>query len=138
MESLGRVNYGPRLAEPKGITGGILHERQYLHGVRARGLALDAFDGEDALGKVPFRSPESGAAGLFRGTFDVRGAGDAGIVLPGWERGFVWVNGFCLGRYWGVGPQESLYVPGPLLREGVNEVWVLELESSGEHLLTLR
>ncbi|SCK46139.1 beta-galactosidase [Streptomyces sp. LamerLS-316] len=138
VESLGRVNYGPRLAEPKGIAGGILHERQYLHGVRARGLALDAFEGEDALGKVPFRSPEAGAAGLFRGTFVVRGAGDAGIVLPGWERGFVWVNGFCLGRYWGVGPQESLYVPGPLLREGVNEVWVLELERSGEHLLTLR
>ena len=35
VESLGRVNYGPRLGEPKGITGGVLHERQYLHGVRA-------------------------------------------------------------------------------------------------------
>ncbi|MFJ9060598.1 beta-galactosidase family protein [Streptomyces sp. NPDC102409] len=137
VESLGRVNYGPRLAEPKGITGGVLHERQYLHGVRAQGLALDAFENEDALGKVPFRSPEAGAPGLFRGSFDVRGAGDAEVSLPGWERGFVWVNGFCLGRYWNVGPQESLYVPGPVLREGVNEVWVLELERSGEHLLTV-
>lgn len=137
VESLGRINYGPRLGEPKGITGGILHERQYLHGVRARGLALDAFDGSEALGRVPFRSPETGATGLFRGTFDVCVAGDTAVALPGWGRGFVWVNGFCLGRYWNVGPQDSLYVPGTLLRAGANEVWVLELERSGEHLLTL-
>ncbi len=134
VESLGRINYGPRFAEPKGITGGVLHERQYLHGVRARGLSLDAFEDADALGKVPYRSPETGAGapGLFRGTFEVRGAGDASLRLPGWERGFVWVNGFCLGRYWAAGPQDALYVPGPVLREGANEVWVLELESAGE------
>ncbi|WP_344174385.1 beta-galactosidase family protein [Streptomyces albidochromogenes] len=132
VESLGRVNYGPRLGEPKGITGGVLHERQYLHGVRARGLSLDAFDDARAVGKVACRSPEAGASGLFRGTFDVRGAGDASLRLPGWERGFVWVNGFCVGRYWSVGPQESLYVPGTVLREGENEVWVLELERAGE------
>ncbi|MCF3178312.1 beta-galactosidase, partial [Streptomyces sioyaensis] len=35
--SLGRVNYGPRLAESKGIVGGVLHERQFVHGVRSRG-----------------------------------------------------------------------------------------------------
>lgn len=58
--------------------------------------------------------------------------GDARLCLPGWTRGFVWVNGFCAGRYWAVGPQESLFVPGPVLRAGRNEVWVLELEGAGE------
>ncbi|MHA5053479.1 glycoside hydrolase family 35 protein [Streptomyces sp. SD15] len=131
VESLGRVNYGPRSGEPKGITGGVLHERQYVHGVRARGLRLDAFD--DGVGRVPFEGlPPQGARGLYRGTVEVRGAGDALLELPGWTRGFVWVNGFNLGRYWSVGPQRSLYVPGPVLREGVNEVWILELqEASG-------
>jgi beta-galactosidase len=61
---------------------------------------------------------------------EVRGAGDAFLELPGWTRGFVWVNGFDLGRYWSVGPQRSLYVPGPVLREGANEVWVLELQEA--------
>ncbi|MFB7448755.1 beta-galactosidase family protein [Streptomyces sp. NPDC056194] len=126
VESLGRVNYGPRLAEPKGITGGVRHERQYLHGVRARGLRLDAFE-PAAVGKVPF-GPVSGGPGLYRGALDVTGAGDAWLRLPGSTRGFVWVNGFCLGRYWSAGPQEALFVPGPVLREGANEVWVLELE----------
>jgi beta-galactosidase len=128
VESLGRVNYGPRLGEPKGITGGLLHERQYLHGVRARGLRLDALDD---VGGVPFRAlPAEGAPGLYRGTVEVRGAGDALLELPGWTRGFVWINGFGLGRYWSVGPRRELYVPGPVLHEGVNEVWVLELQET--------
>ncbi|MER6383224.1 beta-galactosidase family protein [Streptomyces sp. NPDC001250] len=130
VESLGRVNYGPRFGEAKGITGGILHERQFLHGVRARGLDLDVFPG--GVAKVPFGAlPEEGAAGLYRGTVRVRGAGDARLELPGRTRGFVWINGFGLGRYWSVGPQRSLYVPGPVLREGENEVWVLELQGTG-------
>ncbi|MFD3975026.1 beta-galactosidase family protein [Streptomyces cyaneofuscatus] len=139
VESLGRVNYGPRLGEPKGITGGVLHERQYLHGVRARGLRLDAFEEAGAVARVPFgpvpSGPQPDRTGLFRGTFTVgtsEGVDHAGLRLPGWTRGFVWVNGFCLGRYWSVGPQETLYVPGPVLSEGVNEVWVLELEGAGE------
>ncbi|MGO1024152.1 glycoside hydrolase family 35 protein [Streptomyces rubiginosohelvolus] len=140
VESLGRVNYGPRLGEPKGITGGVLHERQYLHGVRARGLRLDAFETPGAVAALPFGpveaagAGEAGRTGLFRGEFTVEGAaglGHAGLELPGWTRGFVWVNGFCLGRYWSAGPQRTLYVPGPVLREGANEVWVLELEDAG-------
>lgn len=131
VESLGRVNYGPRTGEPKGITGGVLHERQFLHGLRARALRLTAFDEEDAVAKIPFRTARRGAAGLYRGVLEVRGAGDAKLELPGWRRGFVWVNGCCLGRYWSAGPQRGLYVPGPVLREGANEVWVLELEGAG-------
>ncbi|MGW1213083.1 glycoside hydrolase family 35 protein [Streptomyces sp. NPDC002499] len=136
VESLGRVNYGPRSGEPKGITGGLLHERQFLHDVRARGLRLDAL--ED-VGAVPFGElPGDGAPGLYRGTVEVRGAGDARLELPGWTRGFAWINGFCLGRYWSVGPQRSLYVPGPVLREGVNEVWVLETEEAAPEGVRLR
>ncbi|MEV0448076.1 beta-galactosidase family protein [Streptomyces sp. NPDC050600] len=128
VESLGRVNYGPRLAEPKGVTGGIRHERQYLHGVRARGLRLDAFEAA-AVDKVPFApAPATAGPGLHRGTVTVPSPGDATLRLPGWTRGYAWVNGFCLGRYWNTGPQEALFVPGPVLREGPNEVWVLELE----------
>ncbi|MER5254813.1 beta-galactosidase family protein [Streptomyces sp. NPDC002855] len=132
VESLGRVNYGPRTGEAKGITGGVLHERQYLHGVRAQGLRLDAFDSAEGVRGVPASGSGDGRPGLYRGSVEVRGAGDALLELPGWTRGFVWVNGFNLGRYWEVGPQTSLYVPGPVLREGANEVWVLELEGATE------
>jgi len=43
----------------------------------------------------------------------------------------VWVNGFLLGRYWEIGPQETLYVPAPLVKSGRNTVRVLELGVSG-------
>ncbi|MEV4438158.1 beta-galactosidase family protein [Streptomyces sp. NPDC049577] len=139
VESLGRVNYGPRLAEPKGLTGGLLHERQYVHGVRARGLRLEALERADAVARVPWREPEEGAPGLYRGVFRVERPGDASLELPrGWVRGFVWVNGFCLGRYWAAGPQRALYVPGPVLVEGGNEVLVLEFEGAGEPGVRLR
>ncbi len=132
VESLGRVNYGPRLGEPKGITGGIRHERQYLHGVRARGLRLDAFDDAVRVRTLPSAAAPAAAPGLYRGTAYVTTPGDAALALPGWTRGFAWINGFNLGRYWSRGPQQSLYVPGPLLRPGANEIWLLELEARPE------
>lgn len=146
VESLGRVNYGPRLGEPKGITGGLLHERQYVHGVRARGLRLDALDDAEAVAALPYDPPDTdwtdgtdasdgggsaGGAGLYRASAEVAHPGDAALELPGWGRGWAWVNGFCLGRYWAAGPQESLYVPGPVLRTGANEVLLLELAGPG-------
>lgn len=54
---------------------------------------------------------------------------DAFLALPAGVKGQVFINGFHLGRFWRVGPQQSLYVPGTLLhRWGANEVVVLELE----------
>jgi hypothetical protein len=51
------------------------------------------------------------------------------LHMGGWGRGEVWVNGNSLGRYWpGQGPQMTLYVPGPFLKPGPNEVLVLELQ----------
>ena len=34
----------------------------------------------------------------------------------------MFINGFNLGRYWNIGPQQTLFVPGPILRQGDNEV----------------
>ncbi|GAA0408690.1 beta-galactosidase [Streptomyces luteireticuli] len=137
VESLGRVNYGPRLGETKGLTGGLTHGGAYVHGVRARGLRLAALEGDGALAAVPWRAPAGNGPGLYRGSFRVPEPGDAALELPGWERGFVWINGFCPGRYWSAGPQDTLYVPGPVLHEGRNELVVLELERAGEPLARL-
>jgi len=43
-----------------------------------------------------------------------------------WKHGAVFVNGFNVGRYHQAGPQKSLYIPGPLLKEGNNEIIVFE------------
>ncbi|MFJ5086733.1 beta-galactosidase family protein [Streptomyces sp. NPDC088674] len=137
VESLGRVNYGPRVGESKGLPGGVLHATQYLHGVRATPLRLRDLDA--ALPALPFTAPPApGARGLHLAVFTAAAPGDAWLSLPGWGRGFVWLNGVCLGRYWSEGPQTELFVPGPVLRAGGgNELRVLELagpegEEAGE------
>ncbi|KAL1846547.1 hypothetical protein Plec18170_009126 [Paecilomyces lecythidis] len=56
---------------------------------------------------------------------------DTFLSIPNGTKGVVWVNSFNLGRYWVIGPQQSLYLPGVLLNkdsDGWNEVLVLELE----------
>jgi len=55
--------------------------------------------------------------------------------MRGWEKGTVWVNGHQLGRFWSIGPQQTLYVPGVWLRQTGNEVVVFDLGGSGARSL---
>ena len=52
---------------------------------------------------------------------------DTFLDMTKWKKGIVLVNGFNLGRYWNAGPQQTLYVPYPLLKQGRNEFIVFEL-----------
>ena len=41
----------------------------------------------------------------------------------GWGKGFIFINGFNLGRYWPlVGPQITMYIPHELLKVGNNQI----------------
>ncbi|MFI6319121.1 beta-galactosidase family protein [Nonomuraea sp. NPDC050556] len=129
VESMGRTNYGPKLGEGKGILGGILHTQQYLNGVSAVPIPVDD------ISKLVFEPGFTGEPrSYFRAALEVAEPGDAFLALPGWGKGYVWVNGFLLGRYWERGPQRTLYVPAPLLRAGTNELVVLELDRAGAEL----
>ncbi|MDX9981023.1 MAG: beta-galactosidase, partial [Lentisphaeria bacterium] len=65
---------------------------------------------------------------FLRGTLRIDGEPrDTFLKVPAGTKGTCWINGFNLGRYWSIGPQRSLYVPAPLLRQGDNDLIVLEL-----------
>ncbi|MET4224273.1 glycoside hydrolase family 35 protein [Oerskovia enterophila] len=143
VENLGRINYGPRLGEHKGILGDVLVERRIVHGWTSRSLPLDLLpvDGLWAAGEpdaeaTPIMPRDAvGPQGvLARTTLDLDEPADTFLTLPGWTKGFVWVNDVLLGRYWERGPQHTLYVPAPLLRAGSNTVTVLELHAVGHDL----
>ncbi|MEV8437909.1 glycoside hydrolase family 35 protein [Actinosynnema sp. NPDC051121] len=133
VEDHGRVNYGPRIGEPKGLIGGATLDGRPLTGWDVLPLALDApppaWSGTEDT--TPAGGPVSGPV-LLRARFDLDRPADLHLDTGGWGRGVVWVNGFCLGRYWSRGPQRTLYVPGPVLRAGGNEVVVLELAALTE------
>ncbi|WP_334149395.1 glycoside hydrolase family 35 protein [Microbacterium sp.] len=122
VESLGRINYGPRTGEGKGIMGSVMIGRRFVHGWTHRIVPQTAPDA--APGMVS-------SDGVAVARIEVAEALDAWLAVPGGSKGMVWLNGFLLGRYWKVGPQETLYAPAPLWREGWNEVVVLETDALG-------
>ncbi|MBQ3218929.1 MAG: beta-galactosidase [Akkermansia sp.] len=72
------------------------------------------------------RAPECG--GLYRAIVSLaEEPADTFLDMTGWKKGYVWVNGHLLGRYWNIGPQERLYCPAEFLRKGNNAVEVLDL-----------
>ncbi|MFG2978173.1 beta-galactosidase family protein [Streptomyces sp. NPDC048331] len=127
VENQGRVNYGQGIHDRKGLLGRVLLNGAPLDGWTSRPLPLTSLD------DVPFTPSPAAPTGpaLYRGTFAVDRPADTFLHLDGWTKGNAWVNGFALGRYWSRGPQRSLYVPGPVLREGLNELVVLELHAPG-------
>jgi beta-galactosidase len=50
--------------------------------------------------------------------------------MESWGKGVVWVNGHNLGRYWSVGPQQTLYLPAEWLKKGKNDIVVFEMLNS--------
>ena len=62
-----------------------------------------------------------------RGHFKAQSQNDCFVHLDGFKKGCVYINGFNIGRYWEIGPQRALYIPGVLLKDE-NEIIILELE----------
>jgi beta-galactosidase len=148
VENTGRINFGRDLVHDwKGLTGDVTFAGQHVGGWEMYRLPLDDLRaarfgrGASAAGATTSSvvAPGAGAPAsaapptLFRGTFTLSDVGDTWLDLRGWGKGVVWVNGRNLGRFWDIGPQRTLYVPGPWLRRGANEVIVLDIEPRGTH-----
>ncbi|MET0734661.1 MAG: glycoside hydrolase family 35 protein [Microbacterium sp.] len=133
VEETGRVNYDTRIGEPKGLIGtprvdgipipGPWHVRTFDVPALGRAVA-DASPLPDAV--IDGRA--TGPAGL-RGSFALDAPADLFLDTRGWGKGYAWVNGFFLGRYWRRGPQRTLFVPAPVTRVGQNVIAIVELEA---------
>jgi len=132
VEDQGRVNYGPRIGEAKGLIGPVTIDGARRHGWRVLPLPLDDISAaEEALRRTPECATSSLAGPAFaRAVFDLPHPADLYLSTAGWGKGIAWVNGFCVGRYWSRGPQRTLYVPGPATRESGNELIILELHAA--------
>ena len=65
--------------------------------------------------------------GGYKRHLQLAAAGDAFLDVSDLGKGLIWVNGRLLGRFWNIGPQQTLYVPAPWLKVGKNEVVAFEL-----------
>jgi beta-galactosidase len=129
VEAMGRVNFGVEVHDRKGVHGPVTltpaaGAAQELHGWQIHRLPLDAA----MLAGLDYTpAPASGGPGFWRAKLRVEQPGDCFLDLRPWGKGFVWVNGHNLGRYWNIGPQQTMYVPGPWLKPGENEIVILDL-----------
>jgi beta-galactosidase len=131
-ENRARVNYGRRLGLDRKGVAGIRLGRRYLHGWESVPVELD--DPGFTAGLSPVDGPPAGAPVFAAATADVGEPAEGFLALPGWGRGFCWLNDFLLGRYDEAGPQRTLYAPAPLWRAGANELVVLELDQAGDRI----
>lgn len=126
VENGGRINYGRQLADNrKGITGSVTLDDRELTGWEMFKLP---FDNAPAL---KASSHPDTAPFVTRGAFELSEVGDTYLDLRGWGKGIVIVNGHNLGRYWHIGPQQTLYCPGVWLKKGRNDIAVFEQIKDG-------
>ena len=134
VEGTGRINFSTELRhERQGINGPVLLAGHELISWLVFPLPLDDVSdlqfspGWRVLGaELGVGGPDQSSPGpaFYQGHFDLMVIGDTFLDTRGWGKGAVWINGHALGRFWNVGPQQTLYVPAPWLKTGTNHVVV--------------
>lgn len=120
VDTMGRVNYGENMLDRKGISD-IYLGIQRLMNYDVWTLPLDNLDKLKYSSNVKKEEPV-----FLKGSFKTDSKADCFVHLDGFNRGCVYINGFNLGRFWKVGPQKSLYLPGTLLKDE-NEIIVFNI-----------
>src|SRR5262249_33622804 len=122
VENNGRINYGPFLIDNRhGITQSVT-----LNGTAISNWTMYGFPFL-TTGNLKFSAkPVTGQPALYKGTFNVDEVNDTWLDMRGFGKGFVFLNGINLGKYWQIGPQQTLYVPACWLKKGTNEVIVFD------------
>jgi len=125
VENNGRNSFGPRISESKGL------ESVLIDTLVVTNWECIPISPEEILSLKSKKTAACGGAAVFCGTFKAKPGIDAYLSTEALHKGYVFINGFMLGRYWENCSQKTLYVPGGLLQEE-NTVTVLELYPEGE------
>lgn len=124
VENTGRINYGPRLADGRaGLVDPVLLDGNELRGWQVFPLSMSSPETIRGWTTQPLSGPA-----FHRGSFRVAKMADTFLDVSAFGKGVLWVNNHNLGRIWDIGPQQSLYLPGPWVKQGDNAVVVFDLQ----------
>lgn len=135
VEDLGRVNYGQRLGERKGLIGPCNSAVREIRDWRVATVDLAAMGATSAWGEDPLPGPVGGP-NLVIGYFDAAEGQDLFLCTRSLGTGVAWCNGQLLGRYWSAGPTSTMYIPGPIVHAKRNVVLIWELEGIADPKLS--
>lgn len=128
VEALGRVNFGEAILDRKGITKKVeLVTRDKVSVLKNWDVFNLPVDIDFQRNKKYYKEKSKGP-GWYKSNFYLDKVGDTHLNMEDWKKGMVWVNGHNLGRYWQIGPQQTLYVPGSWLKKGENEIIVFSID----------
>ncbi|XP_056466496.1 beta-galactosidase-1-like protein 2 isoform X1 [Gadus chalcogrammus] len=130
VENCGRVNYGITLDEQrKGLVGDITLNKKPLRDflIHSLDMKADFVNRLQSSGHWKSLRHRPAFPAFLQAKLYMDGTPtDTFLKLPGWSKGVVFINGKNLGRYCSIGPQQTLYLPGPWLHKGTNQVMVFE------------
>ncbi|HZY62640.1 MAG TPA: beta-galactosidase [Edaphobacter sp.] len=130
VENTGRVNFGKTITgERAGITKQVTLNGTPLSGWDIYPLPMTAVD------KLHYSKQPCEGACFYRGSFNLAATGDTFLDTSEFTKGELWLNGQPLGRIWNIGPQKTLYTPGPWLNKGRNEIVVFDLQGKPGHMV---
>lgn len=133
VENMGRINFGPNLLKnKKGIVGQVSFAGTQLKSWTMYSLPFDQVEAS----KINTVKAARNSPVLKSGTFKVTTPVDTYLDLRKWGKGVIWVNGHNLGKYWSIGPQQTIYLPAEWLKKGDNEIVILELNKPENNVLT--
>lgn len=130
VENSGRVNFTKVVrGERKGITGSVT-----LNGKAPKHWQIYSLPMNDLSG-VRFTSGPCEGPCFHRTTLTSADPVDTYLDTTSLHKGEVWINERPLGRFWTVGPQHALYLPGPWLKPGKNQIIFFDLLSEASEVL---
>ena len=136
VEGMGRINFGRAIKDFKGIVGDVVFaaevdgtEITWKPQVWQNAIIPDDYEiAKEVFDKGLVNENQlMGKIGYYRGSFNLKKVGDTFLNMEQFGKGQVYVNGYAVGRFWNIGPQQTLYVPGCWLKKGQNEVIVLDV-----------
>lgn len=131
LDTFGHINFNKFMErDVKGLIGEVKLGDTPITGWQMDLLPLDE--------NIPAPAPAatgmaSVKGGLYRATVTLDKVQDTFLDMVKWPKGYVWVNGHLLGRYWYIGPQERLYCPASFLKQGENTIVVLDTMATHAH-----
>ena len=128
VEATGRVNYGKSILDPKGITTAVWLKNE-KDSIKVSNWNIYNFPVDYAFQKnKKYTAGIKNGPAWYRGSFNIDKTGDSFLDMHSWGKGMVWVNGYNIGRFWKIGPQQTLFMPGCWLKKGKNEIIVLDVD----------
>lgn len=127
---MGRINYGYKMPDRKGVQT-IRIGQQALFNYEVFTIPLETLTGLDFKNDVKKNMPK-----FLKGSFNTESDASCFVHTKNLSNGIIFINGFNIGRYRKVGPQEALYIPGCILKS-TNEVIVLDLDGSNAESITI-